>query len=33
MCCSSWPSEGVLDRGLKIRPMILPDRFLDQAIR
>ncbi|MGZ6022239.1 MAG: 1-deoxy-D-xylulose-5-phosphate synthase [Rhizomicrobium sp.] len=22
--------EGLLDRGLKIRPMILPDRFLDQ---
>ena len=22
--------RGVLDRGLKIRPMILPDRFLDQ---
>ncbi|HUO89138.1 MAG TPA: transketolase C-terminal domain-containing protein, partial [Rhizomicrobium sp.] len=22
--------EGLLDRGLKIRPMILPDRFIDQ---
>jgi 1-deoxy-D-xylulose-5-phosphate synthase len=22
--------RGVLDRGLKVRPMILPDRFLDQ---
>jgi 1-deoxy-D-xylulose-5-phosphate synthase len=22
--------EGLLDRGLKIRPMVLPDRFIDQ---
>jgi len=22
--------DGLLDRGLKIRPMILPDRFIDQ---
>ena len=25
---AAW--DGLLDRGLKIRPMILPDRFLDQ---
>jgi 1-deoxy-D-xylulose-5-phosphate synthase len=24
----SW--DGLLDQGLKIRPMVLPDRFLDQ---
>jgi 1-deoxy-D-xylulose-5-phosphate synthase len=24
-------SEGMLDRGLKVRPMILPDRFIDHA--
>jgi 1-deoxy-D-xylulose-5-phosphate synthase len=26
--CLAW--EGLLDRGLKFRPMILPDRFIDQ---
>ena len=28
MCCNSWRT-GQLDGGLKIRPMILPDRFID----
>ena len=23
-------TEGMLDRGLKVRPMVLPDRFIDQ---
>jgi 1-deoxy-D-xylulose-5-phosphate synthase len=23
-------TEGLLDRGLKVRPMVLPDRFIDQ---
>ena len=28
-CCSIWPATGLLDRGLKVRPMVLPDVFID----
>ena len=27
--CSTWRWQGLLDGGLKIRPMCLPDRFID----
>ena len=30
MCCTSLAWDGLLDKGLKIRPLVLPDRFLDQ---
>ena len=29
MCCSILATDGLLDSGLKIRPMVLPDRFID----
>ena len=28
-CCSTWRWRGLLDGGLKVRPMTLPDRFID----
>ena len=31
MCCISWPHEGLLDSGLKVRPLVLPDAFTDHA--
>ena len=30
MCCRRWPSTALLDDGLKVRTMVLPDRFIDQ---
>ena len=30
MCCTPSPTNGVLDGGLKVRPMVLPDVFIDQ---
>ena len=29
MCCTIWRMPGLLDHGLKFRPMVLPDRFID----
>ena len=29
MCCTIWRMPGLLDHGLKFRPLVLPDRFID----
>ena len=31
MCCNSWRMTGLLESGLKVRPLVLPDAFIDQA--
>ena len=31
MCCNSWRMKGLLDSGLKVRPLVLPDIFIEQA--
>ena len=30
-CCKKWRGAGLLDFGLRVRAMCLPDRFIDQA--
>ncbi len=30
MCCDFLARSGALDKGLKVRPMALPDIFIDQ---